>query len=298
MEVPELRIISDELWNRVQEVNQRGRDKYYASRLGGMNRTETSRTYLFSGTMFCAVCGGPFTVICGKKPNVRYGCPNYRFRDTCTNNVTILRTRLEKQLIAALSTNLLDPRLEQELSRQFVAQLKARIEMEEKLAREAVSNSAELKEEQSDLQVQAEHLADAIARHGLSSVLSLRLSTLEARLAEIERQLAAKSLAKLPTFSDEEIREFLHKECKDFCEILVGDPELAKQEIQKRIKRLVLTPKRTPNGTVLEVSGDVGLFQREGVMVNNSLEGIAQHYISPPLRFEGCTLDPSLPLVA
>jgi site-specific DNA recombinase len=98
VEVPELRIISDELWEKVQAVNQCGRDKYYATRQGGMNRTAANRTYLFSGVMVCGLCGGRFTVIGGKTPNVRYGCPNYRFRDICTNRVTILRTRLEQQL--------------------------------------------------------------------------------------------------------------------------------------------------------------------------------------------------------
>jgi hypothetical protein len=130
------------------------------------------------------VCGGPFTVVCGKKPNVCYGCPNYRFRDTCTNKVTILWVRLEQQLIAALSANLVDPSLE----------------------------------------------------------------------------------------------------------------EAAKREIQKRIKKLVLTPKQTPNGTVLEVTGDVALFQNEGVMVNNLLDENVQHYTQPTAFVFSTVVDPRLPL--
>ena len=50
---------------------------------------------------------------------------------------------------------------------------------------------------------------------------------------------------------------------------MLGDPIMAKREIQKRIKKLVLTPKQTTNGTVLEVTGNVGLFQRADVMLNN-----------------------------
>jgi DNA invertase Pin-like site-specific DNA recombinase len=60
VDVPELRIISDELWEKVQGVNRRGRDKYYVTRLGGMNRTGASRKYLFSGVMICGICGGRF----------------------------------------------------------------------------------------------------------------------------------------------------------------------------------------------------------------------------------------------
>jgi len=297
-EVPELRIISDELWERVQAVNRRGRDKYYATRQGGLNRTETSRTYLFSGSMVCGVCGGTYTVVCGKKPNVRYGCPNYRYRDTCTNRVTILRTRLEQQLIAALSANLLDSRLEDERVREFTAQLKAQIEIEEKLAREAELDSPKLSEERSDLQAQAHNLVDAIARHGLSAFLSTQLEAVESRLAEIGHLLTAKRETKLHNLTDEQIREFLRQECKDFREVLTGDPIVAKREIQKRIKKLVLTPKQTATGAVLEVTGDVGLFQRPDVIVNNLMDETAQHYTHFCVVITGIVLDPSLALSA
>jgi hypothetical protein len=106
--------------------------------------------------------------------------------------VTILRTRLEQQLIAALSANLLDSRLEEERVREFTAQLKAQIELEEKLAREAELNSPKLGEERSDLQAQARNLVDAIARHGLSAFLSTQLEAVESRLAEIDHLLTAK----------------------------------------------------------------------------------------------------------
>lgn len=151
VEVPELRIISDELWEMVQAVNRRGRDKYYATRQGGMNRTDHSRKYLLSGVMVCGICGGPYTVIDGKAPNVRYGCPNHRFRNTCTTKTTIL---------------------------------------------------------------------------------------------------------------------------------------------------LVLTPKQTADGTVLDVTGDMEMFQQqEDVMLNTSMEGIAQHYSLPQMTIS-LVLDPSLPLAA
>jgi site-specific DNA recombinase len=298
VEVPDLRIISDELWEKVQAVNRRGRDKYYATRQGGMNRTEHSRKYLFSGVMVCGICGRPYTVINGKAPNVRYGCPNYRFRDTCTNTTTILRTRLEHQLIAALSINLLDPRLEEERSREFVTQLKTRVEEEEELAREAEVNRPALEKERYELTTQGRRLSEAIAMTGHSPFLLEQLKSVDSRLAEIDERLSSKPIAKLPSFTDEQIREFLRKESTDFCEVLAGDPEVAKREIQKRIKQLVLMPKQTPNGTVLEVSGDVELFQHEDVMLNNSMEGTAQQYILPRIALANIVLDPSLPISA
>lgn len=58
-------------------------------------------------------------------------------------------------------------------------------------------------------------------------------------------------------------RGFLRKECKNVCELLMSDPETARQELRKRINKLVLTPKAMPDGTtVLEVSGRIAVDER------------------------------------
>src|SRR5579864_7059999 len=172
VEVPDLRIVTDELWERVQQVNRKMKDKLYGTRVGGLNRSAQSRTYLFSGTMHCGQCDGKFAVIIGGEPSkVRYGCKNHRFRDRCSNRLTIKWRQLEEQLISAISKNLLDPRLEQQRIQDFKAQLQAAIELEEKLASESVLNGSKLKEERADLEKQSIRLADAIGQHGYSQVL-------------------------------------------------------------------------------------------------------------------------------
>src|ERR1039458_2422424 len=194
--------------------------------------------------MFCGLCGGKFCVIIGGHPSkVRYGCRSHRFRNTCINKVTILRNRLEQQLIAAISGNLLDPRLEQQRVQDFSTQLKARIELEEKLASETASQTPKLKAERADVEKQATNMVDAIRQHGYSPFLSAELSKVESRLADIDRLLTVKPAPKPTTFTDEQVAEFLRQECRDFCDALAGDAEFARREIQKRIRKLVLTPK-------------------------------------------------------
>ena len=298
VEVPDLRIVSDELWERVQRVNSQMKDKIYGRRLGGLNRTAQSRTYLSSNLMYCGQCGGKFSVIIGGEASkVRYGCKNHRFRDTCSNKLTIKWKPLEQQLIGAISKNLLDPRLEQQRIQDFSAQLQAAIELEEKLASESVSNGSKLKAERADLEQQAIRLADAIGQHGYSSVLSAQLSRVETRMTEIDRLLAAKPALKIPKFTDEQIREFLRQECQDFCDVLAGDPELARQEIQKRIKKLIVTPKDTPDGPVLEVSGDVALLRTGDVLVESPFQRTSEHYIGVSMPLAGIILKPA-PLAA
>jgi hypothetical protein len=98
----------------------------------------------------------------GHPSKIRYGCKNHRFRNTCTNKVTILRNRLEQQLIAAISKNLLDARLEQQRVQDFSAQFKATLELEEKLAAEAASQTPKMKTERADLEQQAGRLEPVI----------------------------------------------------------------------------------------------------------------------------------------
>lgn len=296
-EVPHLRIVPDGLWERVQQVNRRMKDKIYGRRVGGLNRSEASRTYLFSGLMTCGICGGKFNVIIGGAPSkVRYGCTNHRFRDACTNKMTILRSRLEQQLISAISKNLLDARLEQQRIRDFAVQLKATMALEEELASATTLNGPNLKAERSELEKQAGNLVDAMAQHGFSPFLSSQLAKVEGQLGQIDRLLTVKSTRKLPTFTDEEIQKFLQSECKNFCELLSGDPVRARQEIKKHINNLILTPKETQAGPVLEVSGDVALFRTGDVLVESPMEGIAQHYTRPLIPLLDLILNPSLPL--
>lgn len=76
--------------------------------------------------------------------------------------MTILRNRLEQQLIAAISKNLLDARLEQQRVQDFSAQFKATLELEEKLAAEAASQTPKMKTERADLEQQAGRLEPVI----------------------------------------------------------------------------------------------------------------------------------------
>ena len=298
VEVPDLRIVTDELWERVQQVNRKMKDKLYGTRVGGLNRSAQSRTYLFSGIMHCGLCDGKFAVIIGGEPSkVRYGCKNHRFRDKCSNRLTIKWHPLEEQLISAISMNLLDPRLEQQRIQDFKAQLQAAIELEEKLASESVSNGSKLKEERADLEKQSIRLADAIGQHGYSQVLSAQLSRVESRMAEIDRQLTAKPVSKPPRFTDEQIRDFLQQESKDFCDAMTSDPEFARQEIQKRIKRLVLTPKETPEGWVLEVTGDVTLLRTGDVLLESPIQRTSEQYIGISTPLASIILKPA-PLAA
>jgi DNA invertase Pin-like site-specific DNA recombinase len=299
VEVPELRIVSDQLWEAAREQNRRVREKHGPKRLGGMNRTVASRQYLFSSLLECGLCNANMVIVGGQPPNAQYGCPNHRYRGVCENSVRIPQRKLEQQLLAALSTNLLDTRLEEERVQSFRDQLKATLAAETRRTREAAAQDSQLKEELAGLEKEQENLVDGIAKHGFSPALSARLAAVESRIVQIQKLRNAGVETKLPEFTTEEIREFVQRKSQEFANILAGDAAIAREQLRKRITKLVLTPKQTQDGSVFEVTGDVSLFQgNSDVMLTNSLEGIAEHYINPRILLTGVVLDPSLDLSA
>jgi DNA anti-recombination protein RmuC len=213
--------------------------------------------------------------------------------------VTIPQRKLERQLLAALAANLSDPRLEEKRVQALMDQLKARLDAQTRRAREAASLDSQSKEELAHLNKEQANLVDAIARHGLSAGLSTRLSSVENRISQIQRLHDAGVEPKVPEFTIEEVREFLRRKIQEFTNILVANAEASRAQLQKCITKLVLTPKQTPDGSVFDVTGDINLFQGNGdVMLTNSLEGIAQHYIGASFSLAGVRLDASLPLAA
>jgi DNA invertase Pin-like site-specific DNA recombinase len=278
-----LRIVPDELWHAVRDQNARVREKHGPKRLGGMSRTANSRRYLFSGLLVCGLCGANITIVGGKAPNARYGCPNYRYRGICDNRLTVTQRSLESQLIKALSNNLLAPERIDQHVKAFKARLADELEERSKRAREIAGKRYELKQESQDLSKKAENLVNAIAQYGLSSLLSAELASVEARMADINRAQDAASAPEVPSFSDDEIRIFLQQKGAALADFLLADPITAKNELQKHISQLVLTPKETPGGPTFEVTGDIALFvgKNEGVLQYKSPEGIVQQYRIP-----------------
>jgi hypothetical protein len=226
--------------------------------------------------------------------------PNHRGRNSRRRGFRSASTsELEQQLIGALCQNLSDQVFKQELLASFEQCLAEAVDREVKFVQEAGTKNAELKLERTNLVKQIYNLTDAIAQLGISPALSARLSGAESRLQQIEHMLSSPQKSLAVTFTKEEIEGFLDQNCKSLTSILLGDAAVARQELQKRIAKLVLTPKAMSNGPVFEVSGDVALFTgKDDVMVTKSLEGIAQHYTLPRIALANVVLDPTLPVAA
>jgi hypothetical protein len=111
IERPELRIIPQELWQRVQEQLEAKRKKFgHGGRTGLLDRALTS-PYLLTGFLKCGVCGANLAVVTGRGPGriSKYCCPQNLYRGVCSNTVKERRDQLEIRLLAQLQDEVLRP---------------------------------------------------------------------------------------------------------------------------------------------------------------------------------------------
>ena len=174
-DVPELRIVDDALWERVQTRRQAGHDR---------RRNPGSGTPLpLTGLVRCGVCGGAMTIV---KPR-RYGCHTHTDKGTCDNPRGIDPTVLENQVIPLLSR-----RVAEEFS---LPDLVRRAGEESALRRERLAAAVAEGEER------ISRLLDAIEQGAQSHAAHRRILDIEHETAAI--QLELDSLPTVPTDAPE-----------------------------------------------------------------------------------------------
>ena len=179
-EVPDLRIVPQELWEAVR------------ARQGGMapqTKPDTKRRefwelqrprYLLSGLVKCGCCGASYT----KFGSNRFACTGARDRATCSNYLTIRGDDLELAILEGLKERLMEPALFEEFVREFTAEVNRQ--------RSSIAN--ERKALQADLDRasrQIDKLVEAIIEGADALALNAKLKHLEKQKARIEAKIAA-----------------------------------------------------------------------------------------------------------
>jgi hypothetical protein len=115
-EVPELRIVPDDLWSAAKSRQQQTRHTMKtAGALGAAKRPQ----YLFSGLTKCGGCGAGF-IMSGKN---RLGCFGARDQGWCDNHLTIRRDEVEARVLCALRERLLQQDLFDEFCGEFTREM-------------------------------------------------------------------------------------------------------------------------------------------------------------------------------
>ena len=117
-EVPDLRIVHQDVWDKVKARQQ---TLAYETSEPGQNALNERRRpkYLFAGLVKCGCCGGGYTMI----SKDLLGCATSRNKGTCDNRQNIRRDALEASVLSGLRTHLMEPELFKEFCGEFTREV-------------------------------------------------------------------------------------------------------------------------------------------------------------------------------
>jgi site-specific DNA recombinase len=267
-EHPELRIIPQDLWDKVQRSldARRGARGADGKLKGRAPSRDIESKYLLTGFAVCGTCGGPIRATirgtgsgAGRRFVPSYTCATFETKGTCKNNVTMRAADVERVVIANIAQY-----LDEDVVAPAVDQAVARL-IEQRGPR--AGRRQHLEAELAKLEQRGARLADAIgdggelpaliaarkAVEGQQATLRLGLETLEADAAPVD-----------PTALKVQILAY----AKDVQALLAGTPHQARTVLREL---LVGKVKMTPYGA-RRTRG----YQFSGVLgINRVLEGDA-----------------------
>ncbi|SMH62814.1 recombinase family protein [Azospirillum agricola] len=240
-EVPEQRIIDQELW---EQVKARQGDLNEAVKVPFHQKARPKN--LLSYLLKCGECGGGFSMV----SHTHLGCSSARNKGTCGNRLTIGRVKLEEAVLGALRDHLMDPNLCAIFCEEYTRHVN-RLRMEHNAAlgsykRELESATREL-----------DKLIDAIVAGVPASRVKDRMHVLEARRAELA--VMVESTNEAPTLLHPSMAQHYRDEIQNLIECLNGgDQRIEAAELMRSlIDKIVLTPNGMRTALTVDLLGDL-----------------------------------------
>ncbi len=252
-EVPELRIVDDELWQAVKDRQGELTEKY-AAVIDAVQTTNTNRLnrahrprHLLSGLLECGVCGGP----CAMRGQDRYGCSSHIMTGACSNGRGIRRTVLEERVLAGLKDRLMAPEAAAEA-------MKAYAEETNRLNRERRAAGANDRKELADIRKKTASIIAVIEDGGYVRGMVDRLRELEARQDELTERLSTVPV-EIPDIHPN-VADIYRRKVARLAEALnhPEDRDAAASAIRGLIERIVLAPGEKRGEMDITLRGDLG----------------------------------------
>jgi len=175
-DVPDLRIVGQDLWGRVK--SRQGALRVKTNTREGMWDRRRPR-YLLSGLIKCGHCGGGYSVI----SQTHIGCSTARNKGTCNNLRSIKRVTLEDYVLGSLRHHLMDPALTKIFAEEYARHLNALTKTKNASIERDRAELAKVIEEQ-------EKLVDAICDGVPAVKIKDRMIILEDRQKDLEHKLS------------------------------------------------------------------------------------------------------------
>ena len=179
-EVPDLRILGQELWDQVKQrqasirrdtTDTNGRNAFWDRR---------RPRHLLSGLLKCGVCGGGYSKISAS----HFGCSTARNKGTCANRLNMRRDTLEATVLNGLKHHLMKPELVKEFADAFVEEMN-------RLRRDELRDTEQRQRDLRQVENRISKIVNAIAEGLPARALKAELEELEDRRTELEKLLDA-----------------------------------------------------------------------------------------------------------
>ena len=237
-EMPELRIIQEQLWAAVQARLKAQQGIYLRDcrgKLWGKPDLRKEGRYLLSGLAQCGRCEGRINVL-GGVPR-RYGCTEAHWKGVCDNRLTQRVETVDSAFLNCLEQEVLTPE-------RFRYAVECGVErVREQLAREPDRIPA-LEQEKTGLTRKIGHMVAAIGDGKGPAALVREIEKVEARVQDIDAELARMTaVPALDALSLSQIEKAVAAHVGRFQALIKGDIPLARQALKKLlVNRIVFTP--------------------------------------------------------
>lgn len=233
-EIPTLRIIPADLWDRAQARFPK-RQKGKGRAMGGGKMGST----LLTGLLRCGACGGSLVIVSRRHKNgiayANFGCTVNRSRGDaiCANARTVSEKKVTHAVIGALKTQLTTPAM---LGRFQVTFTKA---FNQANGGEAARERKEMEKELATAETRVKNVTAALAKIGFSAALAAQLAEEEKRVSDAKGRLAqagARTSKVLP--HPRRIETYI----RNLLAVLETDKDAARTLLARHMPPLVLTP--------------------------------------------------------
>nr|WP_142084166.1 recombinase family protein [Roseinatronobacter monicus] len=254
-DVPDLRIIDDDLWSRVKRRQGAIRDEIVTARDAasdtGAPRAERGKrpSYLFSGLLSCGCCGANYIMISA----TRYGCSAARNKGTCDNRKTIERKDVERRILAGIRHKLMHP----DMVRAFIAEYQRALR--ETDTRDALARKNHMRRLDA-VGKEINNMMDAIAKGMFQESMKARMDALEAERKELETRISALP-EPTPVTLHPGLADIYARKVADLSTALDHDGTRAEaaEVLRGLIEKITLRPDAdAANGHVIEIYGELG----------------------------------------
>jgi DNA invertase Pin-like site-specific DNA recombinase len=245
-EIPTLRIVPPELWERARARFPKRPGRGRAMGGGKMGST------LLTGLLRCGVCGGSFVIVSRRHKNgnsyANFGCTVNRSRgdSICPNSRTVSEKKVTEAVIETLKTQLTAPALLERFVDAFTKAFK------QANGGEVSRERKEMEKELAIAESRVKNVTTSLAKIGFSEALAAQLAIEEKRVCEVKARLSqagARTSKVLP--HPRRIETYI----RNLLAVLEVDKEAAHALLGRHMPPLVLTPE----GTTYRISGGFDL---------------------------------------